>query len=85
MLGGGCTLAPLTILSPLELELWATLWCDLEMSQDAERFELIDNLVRCRDLLGMLRDPSARKTIEDLIVYLEDKLRAMDTRVTDRI
>jgi hypothetical protein len=55
------------------------------MSQVEERFELIDKLVRCRDLLAMLRDPDARKTVEDLITYLEAKLRAMDTRLADRI
>jgi hypothetical protein len=39
------------------------------MSQDAERLELFDHIARCRDLLAILREPGARNTIEDLIVY----------------
>jgi hypothetical protein len=50
------------------------------MPQDAARFELINDLVRYRDLLAIMRDPEARKAIEDLITYLETKLKAMDVR-----
>ena len=48
-----------------------------------ERFALIDQLSRCQVLLGMLRDPGgpARKTIADLITFLETKLAAMDRPV----
>jgi hypothetical protein len=53
------------------------------MSQDAERLELIDHIARCRDLLEILREPGARNMVEDLIVYLEAKLRAMDTRLAE--
>jgi hypothetical protein len=66
---------------------WRQAWiipsdCSLRhYPQVAERFELIDNLVRCRNFL---RDPDARKTVEDLMIYLEAKLRAMDTRLADR-
>ena len=49
------------------------------MSQQTERFELIDQIARCRDFLAVLRDPEARKTVEDLMIYLEAKLRATDS------
>jgi hypothetical protein len=38
---------------------------------DAERFELIDQIARWRDLLPMLRDAAARKTVEDLMRHLK--------------
>ena len=49
---------------------------------DAKRFELIDQIARCRDFLPVLRDPAARKTVEDLMIYLEAKLRAITQRQT---
>ncbi len=42
-----------------------------------ERTELLNPLNRCRDLLMMMRDPAAKKTITDLVAYLETKLAAM--------
>jgi hypothetical protein len=45
-----------------------------------ERQELLDHLNRCRDLLQIMRDPVHRRTIEDLIAYLESKLADMDGR-----
>jgi hypothetical protein len=39
-----------------------------------ERTELVDHLNRCRDLLSLMKDPVHRKTIADLITYLESKL-----------
>jgi hypothetical protein len=47
------------------------------MAQD-ERAELAAHLDRCRDLLRMIKDPAPRKTIADLIAYLESKLATMD-------
>jgi hypothetical protein len=47
-----------------------------------ERAELLDHLNRCRELLDVMRDPAARATIRDLIVFLELKLVAMDGRRT---
>jgi hypothetical protein len=46
-----------------------------------ERSELVDHLNRCRDLLRIMRDPTHRQTIADLIAYLESKLAAMDGRL----
>jgi hypothetical protein len=43
-----------------------------------ERTELVDHLNRCRDLLSLMKDPVHRKTIADLITYLESKLAAME-------
>jgi len=48
-----------------------------------ERFELIDHLARCQALLGMLRDPEARLTLENLITYLEAKIAALS--LTERV
>jgi hypothetical protein len=45
-----------------------------------ERAELIAHLNRCRDLLTIMRDPAHRKTIADLVAYLESKLAAMTAR-----
>jgi hypothetical protein len=53
--------------------MWST------MAKD-ERTELVDHLNRCRDLLGLLKDPAHRRTISDLIAYLESKLAAMEAR-----
>ena len=47
------------------------------MPQD-ERAELVAHLNRCRDLLQLLKDPVHRRTIGDLVAYLESKLAAMD-------
>jgi hypothetical protein len=41
------------------------------------RAELVDHLNRCRDLLTIMRDPEHRKTIIDLIAFLESKLTKM--------
>jgi hypothetical protein len=38
------------------------------------------HLNRCLALLDLMKDPLARKTIADLIAYLESKLAAMDER-----
>lgn len=45
-----------------------------------ERVELINHLNRCRDLLTLMRDPVHKKTVADLIEYLEAKLVAMERR-----
>jgi hypothetical protein len=42
--------------------------------------ELRGHLDRCRALLALMRDPGHRKTIADLIAYLEAKLAEMDGR-----
>ena len=55
------------------------------ISQDAERLELLDHITRCRDLLAILHEPGARKTIEDIIVHLAVELKAIDARLADRI
>ena len=47
------------------------------MAKD-ERTELLDYLNRCRDLLTIMQDQTHRKSISDLIVYLESKLAGMD-------
>jgi hypothetical protein len=49
------------------------------MTRD-ERAELIDHLNRCRDLLTLMKDREHRKTVADLIEYLEAKLVAMERR-----
>jgi hypothetical protein len=49
------------------------------MARD-ERAALIDHLNRCRDLLTLMKDPAHRKTVADLIAYLEAKLVAMERR-----
>ncbi len=43
-----------------------------------ERAELLEHLNRCRDLLDMMKAPAARRTIIELITYLESKLADMD-------
>ena len=49
------------------------------------RDELTEHLDRCRNLLGLLKDPSARKSVTDLIAYLERTLAAMDGSIPDRL
>jgi hypothetical protein len=46
-----------------------------QMTPPDERAELLDHLDRCRDLLAIMRDPEARKTIADLIAYLGNQAR----------
>lgn len=53
----------------------------ITVATDDERTELIDHLNRCRSLLGLMKDPAHRRTIADLIIYLESKLKAMDGRM----
>ena len=53
------------------------------MAKD-ERTELLDHLGRCRDLLTIMRDLTHRKTIADLIAYLEAKLAGIDERSARR-
>jgi hypothetical protein len=48
-----------------------------QMTPPDERAELLDHLDGCRDLLAIMRDPEARKTIADLIAYLGTKLAEM--------
>jgi hypothetical protein len=43
-----------------------------------EREALIDQLNRCRDLLHLTNDSVHRRTIIDLVAYLEAKLAEMD-------
>jgi hypothetical protein len=52
------------------------------MAKD-ERTELREHLDRCRALLALMRDPGHRKTIADLIAYLETKLAGMDGRLAN--
>jgi hypothetical protein len=44
------------------------------MDED-ECTELREHFDRCRALLAIMRDPGHRKTIADLIAYLETSLR----------
>jgi hypothetical protein len=49
-----------------------------------ERTELVDHLNRCRDLLTIMRDPTHRVTIIDLITFLESKLADADSGIATR-
>ena len=51
---------------------------DADSSEENDHAELIEHLDHCRDLLDLLKDPSARKPVTDLIAYLERTLAAMD-------
>jgi len=46
-----------------------------------ERRELVARMNRVRDLCRVTRDPVHRKTLADLIAYLEGKLTSMDGQV----
>jgi hypothetical protein len=48
------------------------------LTSDAERIDLLVRISRCRDLLAVLREAGARKTLEDMIVHMEAGLKAMD-------
>jgi hypothetical protein len=49
-----------------------------QLAAKNDRDELIKHLSHCRDLLDLLKDPVARKSVTDLIAYLERTLAAMD-------
>jgi hypothetical protein len=49
----------------------------------SERDDLVAHLSRCRDLLQIMRDSMHRRTIADLVTYLESKLTKMDERKSD--
>jgi hypothetical protein len=42
------------------------------------RIELVEHIGRSRSVVAMLRDPDSRKTVEDLVAYLETTLQDMD-------
>jgi hypothetical protein len=47
------------------------------MMADNERAKLLDLVNRCRELLSATRDPAHRRTISDLLSFLESKLAEM--------
>jgi hypothetical protein len=74
--------------SDVRLRLSATMWemvtiVERAMPKD-ERTELVDHLNRCRDLLTIMRDPTHRVTIIDLITFLESKLADADSGIATR-
>jgi sarcosine oxidase delta subunit len=52
-------------------------------TDNGEREELVNHINRCRELLAVTRDTHHRKTLIDLLAYLEAKIGAVGRRGGD--